>query len=195
MEDHVHLLLEGMTDESDFKATMKVVRQRTAMAYRRVRGQRLWQDGYFDRVLRPGDDVCGSPKGARRIPLCLERPEGRRSRIDPMKPGWRQPWPILCCLLAGAAITLAACATSPAAPRDTGKPPDGKTMKIQGQLTSDGVECPAMKADNGAIYTLLGDLKGFKAGDRVIVEAKPVEISFCMQGTTVQVTQITRAPK
>jgi hypothetical protein len=112
-----------------------------------------------------------------------------------MMPNWRQPRSIVRAFVAATGITLTACATSPAAPRDTGKPPDGKTMKIQGQLTSDGVECPAMKADNGTIYTLLGDLKGFKAGDRVIVEAKPVEISFCMQGTTVQVTQITRAPK
>ena len=27
------------------------------MFYRRLRGDRLWQDGFFDRVLRPDDDT------------------------------------------------------------------------------------------------------------------------------------------
>ena len=56
MEDHLHLLVEGMSDQSDFKAMFKLVRQRTAIAYRRQCGERLWQDGYFDRTLRPGDN-------------------------------------------------------------------------------------------------------------------------------------------
>ena len=112
-----------------------------------------------------------------------------------MTRSWRQPWWVVCSLLAPTAISLTACATSSPAAREIGKPPEIKTMKIQGQLTSDGVECPAMKADNGAIYTLLGDVKGFRTGDRVIVEGTPVEISFCMQGTTLQVTRITRSPK
>ena len=102
---------------------------------------------------------------------------------------------VVCGLLAASAISLAACATSPSAPREIDTPSDPKTIKVQGQLTSGGVECPAMKADNGTIYTLLGDLKGFKAGDRVMIEGTPVQISFCMQGTTLQIVQITRSPK
>ena len=57
MEDHLHLLLEGACDDSDFKSTMTLLRQRTAIAYKRQCGDRLWQDGYFERVLRPTDDV------------------------------------------------------------------------------------------------------------------------------------------
>jgi REP-associated tyrosine transposase len=57
MPDHVHLLLRGDAPSSTFLPFMKVLRQRTAMHYRRLRGETLWQDGYFDRVLRPDDDV------------------------------------------------------------------------------------------------------------------------------------------
>lgn len=97
-------------------------------------------------------------------------------------------------LLVGAATAACACASSPSGPGEVelkATPPAG-VVKVQGELTSTGVECPAMRADNGDIYTLLGDLKGFKPGDRVSVEGTRVEISFCMQGTTLQVTQITR---
>lgn len=58
MEDHLHLLIEGVSDDSDFKSMFKLLRQRTAIAYRRQGGDRLWQDGYFDRTLRATDDVC-----------------------------------------------------------------------------------------------------------------------------------------
>jgi hypothetical protein len=93
-----------------------------------------------------------------------------------------------------AAVSLAACATgspSPAAP-DTRRN-DG-TLRVQGQLTAEGVECQAFRADDGTLYTLLGDLKGLKAGERVVVEGTRVEISFCMQGITLQVKQIERRP-
>ena len=49
--------MRGTTRDSDFKSTMTLLRQRTAVAYRRVRGEQLWQDGYYERVLRPTDDV------------------------------------------------------------------------------------------------------------------------------------------
>jgi putative transposase len=57
MEDHVHLLMKGTTERSQLTSTMTLVRQRTAVAYARARKDRLWQDGYFERVLRPTDDV------------------------------------------------------------------------------------------------------------------------------------------
>jgi putative transposase len=57
MEDHLHLLMRGTSENSDFKSTMTLLRQRTAITYRRSRGDQLWQDGYFERVLRHTDDV------------------------------------------------------------------------------------------------------------------------------------------
>ena len=95
-------------------------------------------------------------------------------------------------LLVMAATAAHACASSPASPGEVAVAPSGAVVKVQGELTTEGAECPAMRAEDGAIYTLLGDLKGFKPGDRVSVEGTRVEYSFCMQGTTLQVTQITR---
>jgi len=57
MEDHLHLLVEGKSDEAHFVSMMTLLRQRTAIAYRRLAGLRLWQNGYYERVLRPTDDV------------------------------------------------------------------------------------------------------------------------------------------
>ena len=105
---------------------------------------------------------------------------------------WRWTRPPLFGVSIAVALTVCACASSPAAPREVTPNPDTNVVKVQGELTNAGVECRAMRADNGSVYTLLGDLKGFKAGDRVAVEGTPVQISFCMQGTTLQVTQITR---
>ena len=49
--------MRGTSRDSNFKSTMTLLRQRTAVAYRRVRGDQLWQDGYFERVLRQTDNV------------------------------------------------------------------------------------------------------------------------------------------
>jgi hypothetical protein len=92
-------------------------------------------------------------------------------------------------LATGLGAGLSACATAP--PR-VEPPGEGRTMTIRGQLTDEGVECPAMRGDDGVLYTLLGDLGGLKPGEQVTVEGTPVAISFCMQGTTLQVTRITR---
>jgi hypothetical protein len=91
------------------------------------------------------------------------------------------------------AAVLSACVTAPPAPEPVpGSPAEDKPMTVRGQLTNEGVECPALRGDDGTLYTLLGDLKGLTAGDRVVVEGTPVAISFCMQGTTLQVARIAR---
>jgi putative transposase len=56
MPDHLHLLVEGTSDDADlcsFVATAK--RQAAYAAKARVRG-RVWQPGYYDQVLRDRDD-------------------------------------------------------------------------------------------------------------------------------------------
>jgi REP element-mobilizing transposase RayT len=52
MPDHLHMLVEGVRDDAHFPAFMKLVRQRCAVEFNRLRKQRLWQDGYFEHVLR-----------------------------------------------------------------------------------------------------------------------------------------------
>jgi putative transposase len=58
MPSHMHLLIEGVSQTADLKSTMKVVRMRSTVAARPLVAMRsLWQDGYWDRVLRPDEDV------------------------------------------------------------------------------------------------------------------------------------------
>jgi REP element-mobilizing transposase RayT len=77
MEDHVHLLIRGATEESNLKSTMTLLRQRTAIAYRSTRGARLWQDGYYERVLRRTDDLFGVIRYIRENPAKAGLPEER----------------------------------------------------------------------------------------------------------------------
>jgi putative transposase len=56
MPDHVHLVLEGTSDDSDLRACLKRSRQRVAYVLRTRFGiPRTWQDGYFDHVLRASE--------------------------------------------------------------------------------------------------------------------------------------------
>jgi hypothetical protein len=66
----------------------------------------------------------------------------------------------------------------------------GRRITVTGRLTGEGVECQAFRAKNGTLYTLTGNLRGFKAGDRVRVVGRVAEISICMQGTTLSVESI-----
>jgi REP-associated tyrosine transposase len=56
MPDHVHLLVGGLDEKSDLRRFVKVAKERSGRTYRKRRGERLWQEGYFERVLRnPAD--------------------------------------------------------------------------------------------------------------------------------------------
>lgn len=66
-------------------------------------------------------------------------------------------------------------------------------LRVTGTLTRGGVECQAMHGDDGRTYTLVGDLQGFRAGDRVEVVGQKAEISICQQGTTIEVSRIREA--
>ena len=57
MPDHVHLLVGGTTAESDLVRWIGISKQFSAVAYRRSAHKRLWQEGWFDRVVRNSDDV------------------------------------------------------------------------------------------------------------------------------------------
>jgi putative transposase len=57
MPDHAHLLVEGISSASDLQRFAKMAKQRSGGLYRRRSGVRLWQEGYFERVLRHSEDV------------------------------------------------------------------------------------------------------------------------------------------
>src|SRR5262245_24570109 len=46
MPDHIHLLVEGQTDESDLIRFVKSAKQRSSFDFARTAGQPLWQRGY-----------------------------------------------------------------------------------------------------------------------------------------------------
>ena len=67
---------------------------------------------------------------------------------------------------------------------------------VKGKLTDEGVECQTLRSTEGELYTLVGDLNGFQNGDEVVVCGTIAGISFCMQGTTINVSWIGKeAPK
>lgn len=70
---------------------------------------------------------------------------------------------------------------------------DDGTIRVAGRLTDEGVECPALRTEDGALYTLTGDLGGAQPGDRVVVEGTLPDMSMCMQGTTIAVARIERS--
>jgi len=77
--------------------------------------------------------------------------------------------------------------------------PDPRQARVSGQLrvigvlTSEGVECPALRARDGSLYTLAGNTGSFQVGDTVLVVGRAAEVSTCMQGTTIAVDSIARA--
>ena len=71
-----------------------------------------------------------------------------------------------------------------------GRGKGGKPIHVRGILTGEGVECQAMRTANGQLYTLTGDLGGFKTGDKVRVKGEIAQVSTCQQGITIAVEKI-----
>jgi hypothetical protein len=69
-----------------------------------------------------------------------------------------------------------------------------QTICVRGELTDEGIECQALRSDSGELYTLVGDLKGYKNGDKVYVCGTIADVSFCQQGTTIGVSWISKDP-
>lgn len=66
-------------------------------------------------------------------------------------------------------------------------------ITVIGTLTDEGVECQAMRSkDDNKLFTLVGNLEGFKNGDQVQVIGRTGGVSFCMQGTTIGIDKITK---
>jgi REP element-mobilizing transposase RayT len=57
MPDHVHLLLEGLADDADLPVVMHDWKQLTGYTWKQRTDRRLWQQGFYDHVLREDDDV------------------------------------------------------------------------------------------------------------------------------------------
>jgi hypothetical protein len=67
-------------------------------------------------------------------------------------------------------------------------------VNIIGKLTNEGVECQALRGDDGELYTLLGgELGDLPVDTRVRVIGERLEFSSCQQGITIRVQSIAPA--
>ena len=57
MPDHLHLLLEGRSEQADLEHFVKQAKQVTGFAYRQAHGRLLWQPGYHERILRDDEST------------------------------------------------------------------------------------------------------------------------------------------
>ena len=69
----------------------------------------------------------------------------------------------------------------------------GDRITVVGRLTREGVECQALRGDDGQLYTLLGDIGALPVETRVCVTGERLEFSICQQGITIRVQSITPA--
>lgn len=98
------------------------------------------------------------------------------------------------CGLAPVLLTGSACAIDDANTRSNAASAEpGAKLTVTGRLTDEGVECQAFRGDDGQLYTLVGELSGWKAGARVRISGQPLDMSFCQQGTTIRVSRIQSA--
>jgi len=57
MPDHLHVLAVGESDGSDLEAFMRSMKQKTGFWFKQAFRRRLWQDGYYDRILREDEST------------------------------------------------------------------------------------------------------------------------------------------
>ena len=75
------------------------------------------------------------------------------------------------------------------------KPGRQDEMRLSGELVAGGAECQRFRSTGGKFYTLEGNLRGFRTGDRVEVTGFVPRASHCMQDTPFRVTAIRRIAK
>ncbi|MBY0494744.1 MAG: transposase [Cyanobacteria bacterium] len=59
MPDHIHVLIEGLRDDSDFVKWLNLFRQLTGYWEKHRTNHQLWEEGYWDYTLRDDDPVPG----------------------------------------------------------------------------------------------------------------------------------------
>jgi hypothetical protein len=73
-------------------------------------------------------------------------------------------------------------------------PPPGTKINVTGTLSNEGAECPALRGDDGKLYTLTDPAAGgFRPGDRIHVAGEVAGMSICLQGIPLTGTTITAA--
>jgi LysM repeat protein len=64
-------------------------------------------------------------------------------------------------------------------------------ISTSGVITT--VECPAMRGPDGQLYALAGAVTDYRPGDRVEIEGETADLSWCVPGPTIEISQIRTA--
>jgi putative transposase len=59
MPDHVHVLIQGLHDDSDFLKWLNLFRQLSGYREKQRTNHQLWEEGYWDYTLRDEESVAG----------------------------------------------------------------------------------------------------------------------------------------
>ena len=57
MPDHLHLLVKGLNDKSDFKTWIKSFKQKSWYHFKRKTAKKLWQVNYFEHILKRDENI------------------------------------------------------------------------------------------------------------------------------------------
>jgi putative transposase len=57
MPDHLHILLEGQSENSDMLKFIALFKQKSSYFFKRSFGERLWQENYYEHILRKDEKV------------------------------------------------------------------------------------------------------------------------------------------
>lgn len=147
-------------------------------------------------VVKPGDTLTAIAGRCDSTVEGLVRANARLSDPDVLLIGWRLTIPEALGHDApgpedgGSADEQAAGEDAEAPP-----PADGEAdlLRLEGRV-AEGPECPVLRTPDGEIYSLVGEIE-FPPGAHVEVTGRPVAISFCMRGTTVEVASMREISK
>jgi putative transposase len=62
MPDHLHVLIEGISDNSNMKKFLSVYKQKTGFYFMQKYKKRLWQINFYEHVLRKEEDIISVAK-------------------------------------------------------------------------------------------------------------------------------------
>ena len=79
MPDHFHLLAEGVTSNADLRVFVAEAKRLAAHAARPFIRGRLWQPGFYDRILRDRDDAYEIIRYIVENPARANLPEAQRT--------------------------------------------------------------------------------------------------------------------
>lgn len=63
---------------------------------------------------------------------------------------------------------------------------------VVGVLTGEGATCQAMRDGKDRLYSFYSDMTGYRLGETVCVCGLEAQMSFCQQGTVIEVTHLGR---